>query len=450
MSQDQVKIVKVPDYEASERQSIFHTTVADEKLYGGAAGGGKTAAIVAESGTLALEYPGIPINMFRRTIPELKATIIPEIYRQFGEYINAGHMTWKGQDRKFELSNGSTINLNYLDNDNDIYRYQGAEMPIIAVDELTQFPQAWIEYLLTRNRTSNPDWPTIFMAGTNPGGIGHGWVKARYIDPVPPETINTINLEGGATVSRVFIPAKVDDHPIEKFKEDYKRKLSAINDVDLRRALRDGDWDVFAGQVFKEFRRDVHVVDPFEIPDHWQRWRAMDYGNKNSVGWFTLDPIEDRIYMYREYRTEDFVDIPTKSNLIKQFEGGENVSYGLADPSIWNGQGDHNTGKSVATMFSNEGITWMPANNDRKAGLAVVHDYLSIAKDGKPKLQFFSTCTSIIRTLPSLPYDKFKVDDVDTKADDHDYDMLRYGLMAFKKKENKRPKPKTQRMRFHV
>lgn len=450
MSQDQPKIIKVPDYDASERQTVFHTMVADEKLYGGAAGGGKTAAIVAESGTLALEYPGIPINMFRRTIPELKATIIPEIYRQFGEYINAGHMTWKGQDRKFELSNGSTINLNYLDNDNDIYRYQGAEMPIIAVDELTQFPQAWIEYLLTRNRTSNPDWPTIFMAGTNPGGIGHGWVKARYIDPVPPETINTINLEGGATVSRVFIPAKVDDHPIEKFKEDYKRKLSAINDVDLRRALRDGDWDVFAGQVFKEFRRDVHVVDPFEIPDHWQRWRAMDYGNKNSVGWFTIDPIEDRIYMYREYRTEDFVDIPTKSNLIKQFEGGENVSYGLADPSIWNGQGDHNTGKSVATMFSNEGITWMPANNDRKAGLAVVHDYLSIAKDGKPKLQFFSTCTSIIRTLPSLPYDKFKIDDVDTKADDHDYDMLRYGLMAFKKKENKRPKPKTQRMRFHV
>ena len=448
--QEQTTVIKVPDYEASERQTVFHTMVADEKLYGGAAGGGKTAAIVAESGTLALEYPGIPINMFRRTIPELKATIIPEIYRQFGEYIKAGHMVWKGQDRKFELSNGSTIQLNYLDNDNDIYRYQGAEMPVIAVDELTQFPQAWIEYLLTRNRTSNANWPTIFMAGTNPGGIGHGWVKSRYIDPVSPETINTINLEGGATVTRVFIPAKVTDHPIQKFKEDYQRKLSAISDVDLRRALRDGDWDVFAGQVFKEFRRDIHVVDPFEIPDHWQRWRAMDYGNKNSVGWFTLDPQSERIYMYREYRTEDFVDIPTKSKLIQQFEAGEPVSYGLADPSIWNGQGDHNTGKSVATMFSNEGITWMPANNDRRAGLAVVHDHLAIQKDGKPKLQFFSTCTSIIRTLPSLPYDKFKVDDVDTKADDHDYDMLRYGLMAMKKKPNKRPKPKPQRMRFHV
>jgi hypothetical protein len=111
------------------------------------------------------------------------------------------------------------------------------------------------------------------------------------------------------------------------------------------------------------------------------------------------------------------------------------VSYGLADPSIWNGQGDHNTGKPIAQMFADELVNWIPANNDRKAGLAVVHDYLGIAKDGKPKLQFFSTCLSIIRTLPSLPYDIIKVDDVDTKADDHDYDMLRYALMAFKKPE---------------
>ena len=152
--------------------------------------------------------------------------------------MKAGHMSWKGQDRKFELANGSTLILNYLDNDNDIYRYQGAEMPVIAVDELTQFPQAWIEYLLTRNRTSNMDWPVMFIAGTNPGGIGHGWVKAKYIDAMPPETVYTQQLEDGDTVTRVFIPAKVDDHPNEQFKKDYKRKLSAISDPQLRRAIR--------------------------------------------------------------------------------------------------------------------------------------------------------------------------------------------------------------------
>lgn len=422
--------IKVPDYTASERQTQFHQTVADEKLYGGAAGGGKTAAIVAESITLALEYPGIPINLFRRTIPELKATIIPEIQKQAGAYIRAGHMEWHGQDRYYELKNGSRIILNYLDNDNDIYRYQGAEMPIIGIDELTQFPQAWVEYLLTRNRTSNPEWPVMFFAGTNPGGVGHGWVKSRFIDPMPPETVYTQQLEDGHSVSRVFIPAKVSDHPIEKFKEDYSRKLSAISDPQLRRALKDGDWDVFAGQVFREFRRDVHVIDPFEIPTHWQRWRSMDYGNKNSVLWYAQDPQTDRIYIYREYRTEEFVDIPTKAKTIKQLESTDQISFGLGDPAIWNGQGNHNTGKSVGQMFLDEGIHWLPANNDRKAGLAKVHDALSIAPDGLPKTQIFSTCVSLIRTLPSLPYDKIKVDDVDTKADDHDYDSFRYGLMA--------------------
>jgi len=424
--------VKVPDYTASERQSVFHQSVADEKLYGGAAGGGKTAAIVAEAITIALEYPGIPVNLFRRTIPELKATIIPEINKQAGEYIKAGHMVWHGQDRKFTLSNGSTLILNYLDNDNDIYRYQGAEMPVIAVDELTQFPEPWIDYLLTRNRTSNDDYPVMFIAGTNPGGIGHGWVKSRFIDPMPAEEIYEEPLDTGEVVTRVFIPAKVDDHPNEKFKKDYKRKLSGIKDPQLRRALRDGDWDVFAGQVFKEFKRDTHVIDPFPIPEHWQRWRSMDYGNKNSVLWYAQDPMTERIYVYREYRTEEFVDIPIKARTIRQFEAGENVSYGLADPAIWNGQGNHKTGESIAQMFAKERVDWVPANNDRMAGLAVVHDKLSIAKDGLPKLQVFSTCLSLIRTLPSIPYDKHRVDDVDTKADDHDYDSLRYGLMAFK------------------
>ena len=442
--------IKIPEYTASERQTVFHTMVADEKLYGGAAGGGKTAAIVAEALTLALEYPGIPINLFRRTIPELKATIIPEIEKQAGAYKRAGHMEWKGQDRKYEFTNGSTIVLNYLDNDNDIYRYQGSEMPIIGVDELTQFPQAWIEYLLTRNRTDNPDWPVQFIAGTNPGGIGHGWVKARFIDAMPPETIYTQTLEDGHEVTRVFIPAKVTDHPNEKFKRDYSRKLAAISDPQLRRALKDGDWDVFAGQVFREFRREIHVIDPITIPAHWQRWRAMDYGNKNSVGWFARDPASERIYMYREYRTEEFVDIPTKARNIKQFEAGENIAYGLADPSIWNGQGDHKTGKSVAELFIAEGVNWMPANNDRLAGLAVVHEHLSIADDGLPKIQIFSTCLSIIRTLPSLPYDKNRVDDVDTHADDHDYDMIRYALMAHRQNNTKRTRERRPRAKLHI
>jgi len=448
--------IRVPDYIASPKQAVFHTMVADEKLYGGAAGGGKTAALVAEAVTLALEYPGIPINLFRRTIPELNKTIKVEIIRQCGAYIRAGHMTWRGssdgenEGRSYVFDNGSSIILNYCDTDADIYRYQGSEMPVIGIDELTQFPMTWVEYLLTRNRTSNHKWPTLFMAGTNPGGIGHGWVKARYIDTAPPGTINEVHLPDGSVKTTVFIPATLDDHPDEKFKRDYNKVLQGISDPQLRRALRYGDWDVFAGQVFSEFRRDIHVIDPFEIPTHWQRWRAMDYGNNNAVGWFAKDPASERIYMYREYRTTEFLDITTKARNITQFEAGENVSYGLADPSIWGGAGDHNTGKSVGEMFAADGVKWIPANNDRKAGLAVVHDKLGIGADGLPKMQFFSTCVSTIRTLPSLPYDKIRVDDVDTKADDHDYDMVRYGLMAQVQKAPHKERQHHERLKFHV
>lgn len=419
--------IKVPDYTASPRQTLFHQANCDEVLYGGAAGGGKSAAIVAEGITLALEYPGIPIDFFRRTIPELKGTILPEIYKQAGSYINAGFMTWHGQDRQFRLSNGSLLNLNYLDTDADIYRYQGREMPIILVDELTQFPQAWIEYLKTRNRTSNPNYPVKFMAGSNPGGVGHGWVKTRFIDVAPPETPYTDN-ETGET--RIYIPAKVDDHPLEAFRKSYTKKLNAITDPDLKRALRDGDWDVFAGQVFTEWSRNKHVVEPFHIPEHWSKWRSMDYGNHNATLWFAKDPASERIYVYREHYTTSFQPVSQTAQEIRQLEAGENVSFGLADPAIWKGAGDHNTGDAVAQMFEKEKVYWQPANNDRIAGKTLVHEMLSVAKDGLPKMQVFSNCLNLIRTLPSLPYDKNRVEDVDTKAEDHLYDALRYGLMS--------------------
>jgi hypothetical protein len=349
-------------------------------------------------------------------------------------------MKWLSQSnaeyegRSYVFDNGSSITLNYLDNENDIYHYQGAEMPVIAVDELTQFPMGWIDYLITRNRTGKEGWPVIFMAGTNPGGIGHGWVKKRFIDHKPWGEVFTIELPDGTTKTRVFIPAKLDDHPNERFKRDYNKQLQSIGDPNLRKALRDGDWNTFAGQVFTEFDYHTHVVDPFTIPEHWQRWRAMDHGNNNSVGWFAQDPASERIYMYREYREKEYKEVGVKARNIKQFEAGETVAYGLADPSIWAaGQGSHATGKSIAQLYSDNGVNWQPANNDRMAGLEVVHDKLAIKKDGKPGIQFFSTCASTITTIPDLPYDKFKVDDVDTEADDHDYDMLRYALMAFAK-----------------
>ena len=422
-----MKQIKVPDYTPSERQTKFHTARVDDALYGGAAGGGKTAAIVAEGVTIALEHPGIPVDFFRRTIPELKGTIQQEIYKQCAAYISAGHMAWHGQDRQFKLTNGSVLNLNYCDTDADIYRYQGREMPVILVDELTQFPQSWIEYLKTRNRSSNPDWPVIFRAGTNPGGIGHGWVKTRYVDIGSPETVHT---DPETKETRIYIPAKVDDHPLEAFRESYSKKLDAITDQDLKRALRHGDWDVFAGQVFTEWRYEKHTVEPFSIPEHWIKWFAYDYGyNTWAAGlWLTKDPQTDRIFVYREFY-ETQMPVSRQAEQQNMLESGEQVRVKLADPAIWKSPGNAETGETVAALFERSKRIFTPANNERIAGKNVIHEALAIAPDGLPKLRVFRSCVNLIRTLPSLPYDKHRVEDVDTQAEDHLYDALRYGLM---------------------
>lgn len=440
-SQDQTTI-RVPDYEASPRQTLFHQSKAEETLYGGAAGGGKTAAIVAEHVTTCLEYPGITTIIFRKTIPELKKTVQPEIMRQCAQYIKAGFMKYNSLDRIWQFANGSQIYLGYLQYPGDEFIYQGAEFQLISFDELTHFQQYQYEYLQTRLRDSSGKYPLRIMSGTNPGGVGHGWVKARFIDICPPEQIYTETIEtpdGPQENTRIYIPAKVDDHPNQKFKEQYKRQLNKIEDPDLRRALRDGDWDVFAGQVFTEFRRHLHVIEPFRIPDHWPRWSGYDYGYNTKAAklWLTKDPQTNRKYIYREYYITQ-ASISKQSDDIKRLEGGERVFPKKADPALWKGKGNAETGETVAQMFEKQGIRFEPANNDRLAGKQAWHEALSIAPDGKPYLQIFSNCTETIRTIPALPYDQHRVEDVDTDAEDHLYDAGRYALVN--ERQTKKPK----------
>lgn len=419
-----MKQAKVPDYEPSDRQTKFHVSTAFETLYGGAAGGGKSAAICAEAVTSALEAKGTRVYIFRKTIPELKQSIVPEMMKQCADYINAGHMHYNGQDRQFRFKNGSIIQLAYCDNPGDVYKYQSAEIHLLLIDELTHFSFDEYEYLKTRVRSAEPRRLRI-MAATNPGNVGHGWVKSYFIDVAEPETLHT---ESGQT--RIFIPAKVSDHPVESFRDSYRKSLEAIADADLKRALLEGDWDVFAGQVFTEWRRDKHVVTPFAIPEYWPKWLGYDHGynTKAAALWFAKDPQANRTYVYRElYETEKGVN--ELARLIKLMQGQEVVAPRMADPAIWKGAGNQNTGETVADMFVREGISFTPANNDRIAGKQAWHEALSIAPDGLPKLQVFENCIELIRTLPSLPYDLHRVEDVDTDAEDHLYDAGRYGLV---------------------
>lgn len=425
------KKVRVPDLTPSDRQLKFFESTAFETLYGGAAGGGKTAAIVAKAVTYALAYPKARIYIFRKTTPELEMSVVPEIYKQCAAYIDSGGMSYNSQKKIFQFRNGSFIQLSYLENPQDMFRYQSAEMHLLLVDELTHFTEDQYSYLKTRVRSTG-EHPLSIMAATNPGNIGHGWVKSYFIDISAPETIFTD--KNGNT--RQFIPAKVTDHPSKEFIESYSKVLRSDPDPTRRKALLEGDWDIFQGQAFDEWRRDVdgkpyHVVDPFEIPKHWIKWFAYDWGyNTYAAGvWLTKDPSSDRIYLYREFY-EHAMPASKQAETINMYSSDEAIRMRLADPSLWKQIGNAETGETVAAIFQRNNLIFQPANNDRKAGWNAVHESLAPMADGLPRLQVFSSCVNFLRTFPSLPVDINRVEDIQTKGvEDHLADALRYGLM---------------------
>lgn len=424
--------IRVPEYTPSDRQVKFHTSEAFETLYGGAAGGGKTAAIVAEAITYGLKWPKSRIYVFRKTIPELKQSVVPEIYKQCADFINIGKgMTYNAQDRVFTMTNGSIIQLAYLETTADMYRYQSAEIHMLLIDELTHFTMEEYEFLKTRVRTAG-DQPLKVMCATNPGNIGHAWVKSYFIDIAQPETIYSD--KNGNT--RQFIPAKVSDHPDARFRDTYTRQLSSLSDPNLRKAYLDGDWDIFAGQAFEEWRRETeegkpwHVITPFAIPKHWTKWFAYDWGyNTYAAGvWIAKDPSTNRMYLYREFY-EHALSASKQAERILMYSSDEQITMYLADPSLWKHIGNADTGETVAAIFERANLVFQPANNDRKAGKNAIHEALQPQADGIPGLQVFSSCVNFLRTFPNLPVDINKPEDIDTRAEDHLYDALRYGLM---------------------
>ena len=412
-------------YQPSEKQTKFHTSTADETLYGGAAGGGKTAALVAEAITLALEHAGIRVYIFRRTIPELKESVVPEVLKQAGDLIEAGIFEYKALDRYFKFTNGSTIQLAYLKDPADKFRYQSAEIHALLIDELTHFNQDDYEYLLTRVR-STEKFPLKTMACTNPGGKGHGWVKARFIEPNPP--MEVFEADG---MKRQYIPATIDDHPNAQFRESYKKQLKSLNDEHLKRALLEGDWDLFSGQVFKEWRRAKHIVAPFEIPHHWQRWQAYDPGFVNPAAlWFAKDPMTERIYIYREYYKKN-QPISAQAADFKLLEGNEDIRTRLSGIDLFTSAADKATsGETFDKIFGREGFYFNKGITDRLAGKNAWHEALADAADGLPRLQVFENCTNLINLIPTLVYDQRKPEHVADHPDDHLYDAGRYGLLT--------------------
>lgn len=449
MSQQRLTL---PDYKPSERQIKFHSSPCFETLYGGAAGGGKTAALCAEAITSALEMPDVHVYIFRRTLKELKQSVYNEIMAQIARYQNLPDnrkailpdgrrltITYNSQESLFKFSNGSFIQLAYLDSVADRYNYQSAEIHVLLIDELTHFLEDDYEYLKTRLRSAT--YPRCrVMASTNPGNIGHGWVKNRFIKSKDPEiklTPEKPYVDVITGMSRIFIPAKVDDHPSATFKENYMRVLDAIPDDQLRAALRDGSWDVFEGQVYTEWNKDLHTFENLPVNlDVCKKYIGFDWGYNDyaSAIWIAEAPESvdgvRHLYAYREIYERQKTPAWWAEQIAKIIED-EPIEYMILPHDCFSHLGGNQT---IARTFSDYGIPHLRADSMSHAAKmhrqALLHQLFEISTDSMPFLQIGVKCANTVRTIPDLPYSDTKPEEISDKSEDHAYDSLTYGLMV--------------------
>lgn len=413
-------------WKAQPKQLEFLQAVTREALYGGAAGGGKSDALLAFAIAYALKYKGARILILRRTIAELQkeGSLIPRSHELLAEK----GWKWNEQKKKWKASNGSVIEFGYCEAEKDVHQYQSAQYEVIIFDELTHFTEYQYTYMFSRCR-SVKGYPACVRAATNPGNIGHAWVKKRFIDPVPPGTVHRSELKNEITgktevVTRVFIPAKVSDNKIlMDMDPNYVLFLQSL-DPATKAALLDGSWDSFQGQYFPEFDRRLHTCRPFPIPDDWIRERVFDWGMAAPLAhyWIALSP-EGRAYVYREYyQTGKRAELAGEE--IHRMSGNEKYRLTQADPSIFAKKGEGS--ESIGEQMKRKMGTIMPAKNARVNGWMAMRKWLGIAPDGLPWLIFFDTCVNAIRTIPELIHDELHPEDLNSDGEDHAADAIRY------------------------
>ena len=426
-------------------QTEFLAASEQEVLYGGAAGGGKSFGLLADP-MRYFDNPNFNGLILRRTNDELRELIwkSQELYPK--AFPGA---KWAEKKSQWTLPSGAKLWLTYLEREDDVRRYQGLAFSYIAFDELTQHPTpfAW-DYMRSRLRTTDPDLPIFMRATTNPGGAGHGWVKQMFIDPAPAnQAFVATDLSSGEPLeypeghekagqplfSRRFIPASLTDNPYLMEGGQYEANLLSLPE-NQRRQLLEGDWAVADGAAFPEFRQSVHVVEPFEIPHNWVRFRSADYGYSSwsAIHWYAIDPAFETLIVYREL----YLSKHTGKDLgraVLDAEMGDSIKFGILDSSCWHNRGQ--IGPSIAEEMITMGCRWRPS--DRTAGARVagknqLHERLKVDEEtGHPGIVFFNTCRQIIADLPVIPSCPKGSDDIDQRyASDHTYDSLRYGLMS--------------------
>lgn len=408
--------------------------------YGGARGGGKSHVSRIKMILLALNYSGIQILLLRRTLKELRENHILQLQKLLRKIA-----IYKESSKEFMFPNGSRIVLGYCDTEKDVLQFQGQAYEVIVLEEATHFTEFQFQSLTESNRMSGnmkePFVPRMYFT-CNPGGVGHAWVKRLFIDK---EYIGTENPD-----DYIFIPAVVFENKyIMENDPNYVRVLENLPE-DRKKAMLYGNWDVFDGQFFPEFRRDVHVIEPFVIPSDWNRYIVLDYGlDKFAVLFIAVDRANNA-YVYNEIHKSDLI-VSEACKLLKSYMNMQ-YKYILAPPDLWDRNRD--TGKSTAEVFYENGIRLDKCSNNRESGWLTVKEWIKPFKTKNEqtgeeyttsKLKIFSNCTTLIKYLPQLQHDEKKPNDVATEPHEitHINDALRYfcisNVPTTPKKEKKSP-----------
>jgi len=403
-------------------QTEFLAAAETDVLYGGAAGGGKSYAMLVDP----LRYAHRAAHralIIRRSMPELRELI--DKSRELYPKAFPG-CKYREVEKLWNFPSGAKIEFGFLERDADVYRYQGQAYSWIGFDEITHLPTefAW-NYLASRLRTTDSEITPYMRCTANPGGVGAHWVKKRYIEPSEPDQ----SFLGQDGLTRKFIPARLEDNPFLATDGRYEQMLKALPPTQ-RKQLLEGNWDVNEGAAFTEFSLEEHVIPPFEIPIHWDRVKGIDYGyaSESACIWATIDPSDGTLIVYRElYRKgltgEDLGSIITEMELSDPFS-----VQGVLDTAAWSRTGT--TGPTVGETLVRQGHKLRRADKNRIQGKIQIHEYLRLQPSGRPRLQIFSSCPSLIRELQGIPLDKSNPEDVDTHAPDHAYDALRYLIMS--------------------
>ncbi|MBQ3538037.1 MAG: phage terminase large subunit [Clostridia bacterium] len=418
----------------SDRQRLFLEDTHRYIAFGGARGGGKSWAVRVKAVLLSYRYPGIKIMIVRRTYPELRANHIGPL-----RTILSSFAQYKDSTKEFLFPNSSVIMFRHCSNSSDIDKYQGTEVDVLFLDEATQLTEEEYDRFKACVRGVN-SFPKRIYLTCNPGGVGHGFVKRLFIDKNYKEGENPDDY--------VFFKSLVTDNKaLMESDPEYIKQLEALPPK-LRKAWLMGDWNIFDGQFFEEFRDDpehyldrrfTHVIEPFDIPREWKIFRSFDFGFRKpfSCDWWAVDP-DGRAYLILQlYGCTDIPNDGVRWHPDRIFSEIRRIETehrwlkgkfidGVADPSIW----DTSRGEAIVESADRHFVYFAKGDNKRIPGWMQCHYRMSFDEDGYPMVYFFKGCTAAIRTIPLLQFSKTIPEDLNTEQEDHFADSFRYFCMS--------------------